>query len=168
MFTKEYIEMASKAKEIQGLWQDRIKNGEYRTDYVYYYDPNNKEYKVDLFLGIHEYGNKISHNLTISPTNSAYGYPGISWQKDINEFKWLPTLEDLWNILHKYYEVCNDSPVRWGKSINKFIMVALYEETISTHDYYLADMKEYLLYFVMRNVYNKSWNKKEWEEINGS
>ena len=82
-----------------------------------------------------------------------------------HDYSWLPTLEQLWNILHKYYEVCNDSPVRWGKSINKFIMVALYEETISIHDYCLADMKEYLLYFVMRNVYNRSWNGKEWEEM---
>lgn len=135
MFTETYIEMVTKAKEIQNLC---------------------KYNKGDWFWDICEKRLFLYHD----------GIRGKMCEK----FKWLPTLEDLWNILHKHYEVCNDSPVRWGKSINKFIMIALYEEAISIHDYYLADMKEYLLYFVMRNVYNKSWNsdKKEWEERNGN
>ena len=170
MFTETYIEMVSKADEIQGLWQDRIKNGEYRTDYVYYYDPNNKEYKVDLFLGIHEYGNKISHNLTISPTNSAYGYPGISWQKDINEFKWLPTLEDLFGIAKPIFS-------RTALELNYVVIGDKVEVLIGKCDsegcgldieFTATSLETGLLRAIMAYEYNKSWNGKEWEEINGS
>jgi hypothetical protein len=151
MYTKEFIEKVSKAKEIQKLWLDRIKNGEYRTDYVYYYDPNNKEYKVELFLGIRKFNNgEIKHNLTIDPKNSYYSYVGCSWQKDISKYYWLPTLEQLFGIIKSPFSIA-------------YTLSRVGQEKINA-----KDIKEKVLEILMEKEYNKQWNPdiRVWININ--
>ena len=64
-----------------------------------------------------------------------------------NDYKWLPTLDDLFGILNNQYPV------------GIFIIIKEFK-----------DLKDYFLDYIMEILYNKSWNpeKKEWEESNGS
>lgn len=74
-----------------------------------------------------------------------------------HDYKWLPTLEDLFGILYKHY------PVDIYDTIWEF------NDWLSDN-YYKGYkwIKEGLLEFVMEKIYNKSWNpnNKEWEAIN--
>jgi hypothetical protein len=144
MYTKEFIEKVSKAKEIQKLCKYELGD--------WFYTANLKrQFILDTIT--------VEHNREM-----------IGELVEDNDYYWLPTLKQLWDILHQHYQECGDNPVRWGQSINKFILKSLYEEAISIENEYLADMQDFLLYFVMRNVYKKSWNsdKNIWEANNGS
>ena len=75
-----------------------------------------------------------------------------------HDYKWLPTLEDLFGILNNQY------PVGIFIIIKEF-NVWLEDRTLRKA---YKDLKDYFLDYIMEILYNKSWNKKEWEEINGS
>lgn len=125
MFTNEYIEMVSKAKEIQALCKynkgDWFWNGE--KPYLY----------CKSGLG------------SFNP----------------HEYKWLPTLEDLFNLLE-------GKPIEDTWYFYKWIATENQKFTWVNTD--KQSIKELLLHYVMFDKFNKSWNpeKKEWEAINGS
>ena len=78
-----------------------------------------------------------------------------------HDYKWLPTLEDLFGILRIDDSVTFDI---FFKAITNF-----YWKKIS-RDYNADSLQEMLLRIVMLNIFHKIWNpdKKQWEEINGS
>jgi len=121
-FTETYIEMVSKAKEIQKLCKynkgDWFWNGE--KPYLY--------------------------------CKSGLG------SSNPHDYKWLPTLEDLFGILNNQY------PVGIFIIIKEF-NVWLEDRTLRKA---YKDLKDYFLDYIMEILYNKSWNGKVWEEINGS
>ena len=121
-FTETYIEMVSKAKEIQKLCKynkgDWFWNGE--KPYLY--------------------------------CKSGLG------SSNPHDYKWLPTLEDLFGILNNQY------PVGIFIIIKEF-NVWLEDRTLRKA---YKDLKDYFLDYIMEILYNKSWNGKEWEESNGS
>ena len=75
-----------------------------------------------------------------------------------HDYKWLPTLEDLFGILNNQY------PVGIFIIIKEF-NVWLEDRTLRKA---YKDLKDYFLDYIMEILYNKSWNGKEWEESNGS
>ena len=84
------------------------------------------------------------------------------------EYAWLPNFEDLWGILHKCVQKDKNSPpIKWGESINRFILLSLGKESISIHSKFLIDIKDFILYYIMKNVYKKCWDedKKQWIKI---
>ena len=129
-FTETYIEMVSKAKEIQKLCKynkgDWFWNGE--KPYLY--------------------------------CKSGLG------SSNPHDYKWLPTLEDLFGIADwGHYSInknIGDHGYYYGKE-NLFGEIKYPGETFSS-------LKEMVLAVVMEINYNKSWNpeKREWEERYGS
>ena len=78
-----------------------------------------------------------------------------------HDYKWLPTLEDLFGIADwGHYSInknIGDHGYYYGKE-NLFGEIKYPGETFSS-------LKEMVLAVVMEINYNKSWNKKEWEEM---
>ena len=170
MINDTYIKQCEMAEELQRDWISRIKRGEYRTDYVYYLDPVNKKYKTELFLGIHEYANKVSHILTIDPKNSAYRYVGISWQEDLFEYVWLPTLEQLFEMIWKIdveHRVQRHYGINECDEGNYQLEVTQIDPQDQNYDreYFSDSFQGCLLQYIYNIEYNKSWNGKSWEEI---
>ena len=124
-FTETYIEMVTKAKEIQDLCK-------YQEGDWFYFDEFDWEIMRDG--------------------------DNRDWYK--NNYKWLPTLEDLFGILNNQY------PVGIFIIIKEF-NVWLEDRTLRKA---YKDLKDYFLDYIMEILYNKSWNpeKNEWEESNGS
>jgi len=120
-FTETYIEMVTKAKEIQDLCK-------YQEGDWFYFDEFDWEIMRDG--------------------------DNRDWYK--NNYKWLPTLEDLFGILNNQY------PVGIFIIIKEF-NVWLEDRTLRKA---YKDLKDYFLDYIMEILYNKSWNGKEWEEIN--
>lgn len=122
MFTETYIEMVTKAKEIQDLCKynkgDWFWNGE--KPYLY--------------------------------CKSGLG------SSNPHDYKWLPTLEDLFGILEGDVIDILDSFYDW--------VVVDCTNVILLNN--LVDIKEFLLCYVMFENYSKLWNpdKNKWEEIN--
>ena len=121
-FTETYIEMVTKAKEIQDLCKynkgDWFWNGE--KPYLY--------------------------------CKSGLG------SSNPHDYKWLPTLEDLFGILEGDVIDILDSFYDW--------VVVDCTNVILLNN--LVDIKEFLLCYVMFENYSKLWNpdKNKWEEIN--
>ena len=78
-----------------------------------------------------------------------------------HDYKWLPTLEDLFNLLE-------GKPIEDTWYFYKWIATENQKFTWVNTD--KQSIKELLLHYVMFDKFNKSWNpeKKEWREINGS
>ena len=76
-----------------------------------------------------------------------------------HDYKWLPTLEDLFNLLE-------GKPIEDTWYFYKWIATENQKFTWVNTD--KQSIKELLLHYVMFDKFNKSWNpeKKEWEEIN--
>jgi len=121
-FTETYIEMVSKAKEIQDLC---------------------KHNKGDWFWN----GEKPY----------LYCKSGLG-SSNPHDYKWLPTLEDLFGILEGDVIDILDSFYDW--------VVVDCTNVILLNN--LVDIKEFLLCYVMFENYSKLWNpdKNKWEEIN--
>ena len=127
-FTETYIEMVSKAKEIQKLCKYNKGDWFYNGEKPYLY------------------------------CKSGLG------SSNPHDYKWLPTLEDLFGIADwGHYSInknIGDHGYYYGKE-NLFGEIKYPGETFSS-------LKEMVLAVVMEINYNKSWNGKVWEEINGS
>jgi hypothetical protein len=133
MFTKEYIEMVIKAKEIQDLCKH--KNGDW------FIDDNS--------------------NIHVNDWNQDRYQEGYIKQY-FGKFKWLPTLEDLFWIainIKKY-------PVGFYEYLNIMDWLRAREKPVM--DINCNSIHEIILTYIMEKKYHKSWNKKEWEEVNGS
>ena len=123
MFTETYIEMVSKADEIQGLC--KYKKGDW------------------FWNGEKPY---------------LYCKSGLG-SSNPHDYKWLPTLEDLFNLLDvRFY-------IAFGKDLTSTEQRDIKYVCIP---YKHKSMKENILPMIMETEYNKSWNptKREWEERN--
>lgn len=97
-----------------------------------------------------------------------------------HDYKWLPTLEDLFEVATKYCQEDkivriviknNEYSLKWGDSINRYLLQTLYQFSFNREGMLVTyDLKSLLLTFIMKFAYHKSWNpnKKEWEERYGS
>ena len=138
MFTNNYIEMVSKAEEIQKLCQH--KEGDY------FYGLYSSEWKIKkmtywILPDKRTVGNETFYNLAI-------------WSK---QFPWLPTLEDLFEMLKGDVIDTLDSFYDW--------IVVDCTNVILLNNF--VDIKEFLLCYVMFENYSKLWgfDKKQWEAI---
>ena len=137
-FTNEYIEMVGKAEEIQKLCQH--KEGDY------FYGLYSSEWKIKkmtywILPDKRTVGNETFYNLAI-------------WSK---QFPWLPTLEDLFEMLKGDVIDTLDSFYDW--------IVVDCTNVILLNNF--VDIKEFLLCYVMFENYSKLWgfDKKQWEAI---
>ncbi len=140
-FTNEYIEMVSKAEEIQGLCQH--KEGDY------FYGLDGLEWKIKKM------------NYWIIPDKHTVGsetfYDLVTWSK---QFPWLPTLENLLGMLNK-----TGHHIHIYYSDNKGICKVSISSFGYIFDGGIDKVLELVLQLIMKLLYNKSWNGKEWEEI---
>jgi hypothetical protein len=130
MFTKEYIEMVIKAKEIQDLCKH--KNGDW------FIDDNS--------------------NIHVNDWNQDRYQEGYIKQY-FGKFKWLPTLDDLFMIWCNLGETTNFAGL-CQRITDRKSKIVRYSN--------IKYIKELCLEAIMYEFYNKSWNGKVWEEINGS
>ena len=141
-FTETYIEMVSKAKEIQKLC--KYNKGDWFIDF----GDMPKKYGKGRFEIL---SRELNYN------NNLFKY----FRENT---KWLPTLEDLFGIADwGHYSInknIGDHGYYYGKE-NLFGEIKYPGETFSS-------LKEMVLAVVMEINYNKSWNGKVWEERNGS
>jgi len=149
MFTETYIEMVTKAKEIQDLWKPK------KGDYIYSKEDN------QICLIYHYCFSKSNKKLIFYEyiNNSMHAWDDEEIIK--TKHKWLPTLEDLFNLLE-------GKPIEDTWYFYKWIATENQKFTWVNTD--KQSIKELLLHYVMFDKFNKSWNpeKKEWREINGS
>ena len=149
-FTNEYIEMVSKAEEIQGLCQHK------EGDYFYWLD--GLEWKIKKM------------NYWIIPDKHTVGsetfYDLVTWSK---QFPWLPTLEDLFEIVKPIFS-------RTALELNYVVVGNIIEVLIGKCDsegcgldieFTATSLETGLLRAIMAYQYNKSWNPdtKQWEAI---
>ena len=87
-----------------------------------------------------------------------------------HDYKWLPTLEDLFGIVKPIFS-------RTALELNYVVIGDKVEVLIGKCDsegcgldieFTATSLETGLLRAIMAYEYNKSWNGKEWEEINGS
>lgn len=151
-FTDSYIEKVSKAKEIQTLWDC---NKLPMHDWMYFFDKGEQKYKVRLFTGRH--GNLFYYHEIGKGHSSYLKYFCIENDQVnfFNQFVWLPTLEDLFEMIKTVFVV------------NDFYNLKMWLETITNKEIIKSDIKEIVFDYVMNMVFEKQWNsdKKEWEVI---
>jgi len=140
-FTNEYIEMVSKAEEIQGLW--KINEG----NWFVYNGTNGKNEKLNPFCS--------------TPANEIKPYMR-------EYYSWLPTLEDLFGMVKPIFNT-NRLALNFEIHRNKCeisIGEPCYQVGMEIY-VYSNDINEGLLELIMKYNYNKSWNpdKHQWEAI---
>jgi hypothetical protein len=76
---------------------------------------------------------------------------------------WIPTQEQLQEILHNYYQNNNSNVkgLEWGQSINEYMFNKLFEFEKDNREI-VYDLNYLWLAFVMKEKYNKIWNGEEW------
>ena len=132
-FTNEYIEMVGKAEEIQ----------------------KNKEWNA-MRLGSFAIIKGEFHDNEIT-TWDKLSYYGDDYKDECEIIAWLPTLDDLFEILKGDVIATLDSFYDW--------VVVDCTNVILLNNF--VDIKEFLLCYVMFENYSKLWgfDKKQWEAI---
>jgi len=135
MITKNYIKMCEKAEEIQ-----KIKSNKMGDWYNLKYD------------GVVALGEK-------------YEYSIAEWDIRRLEGIWLPTQEQLQEIIQKYYQ-CNPNikGLKCGDSINLFMLKRFLDFTAENRKL-VWDINSLWLAFVMKEHWNKIWTGEEWVKV---
>jgi hypothetical protein len=141
MFTKEYIEKVSKAKEIQ---EKRKNADDYMVgDYVLLTLP--KKFDTVRLVDWDVWGDIKKQGTELDDFEGKAKY------------YWLPTLEQLFEIHTKYYPVGILSMVF---ELNKWLQNSFFKNYKS--------LNEAMLTLIMEKIYSKQWNpdKRKWEAKN--
>jgi len=142
MFTNNYIEMVSKAEEIQGLW--KINEG----NWFVYNGTNGKNEKLNSFCS--------------TPANEIKPYMR-------EYYSWLPTLEDLFEMVKPIFSrtALELNYVVVGNIIEVLIGKCDSEGCGLDIEFTATSLETGLLRAIMAYQYNKSWNPdtKQWEAI---
>jgi hypothetical protein len=77
------------------------------------------------------------------------------------DFIWLPTQENLQEILQNYIQNNEVKGLEWGDSKNRFI-IRLFAVFAETHLEFVYDFNSLWLLFIMEKIYRKIWNGKNW------
>ena len=138
MITENFIKMCGHAGEIQELWRNP-----FRAKYGDMY------WKGDKYLMI----------------PSACELCIVSNFIPEDEI-WLPTQEQLQEMLHNYYQNNNSNAkgLEWGDSINEYMLNQLLNFEKDNREI-VYDLNSLWLAFVMHELYNKIWTGEKWEEI---
>jgi hypothetical protein len=82
-----------------------------------------------------------------------------------HDYKWLPTLEDLFGIWSYLCQTNNSAHPEYlaGTHLPSKFIERINEEMVFRFGYF---DKEFCLKIIMEDFYNKSWNGKGWEVIN--
>jgi hypothetical protein len=142
MYTKEFIEKVSKAKEIQKLCKYE------KGDYIYS-EEDNRMYLI--------YHHTLSNRILIFYEDINNGMH--SWDHDEaikTKFKWLPTLEQLFGIWCSLCETTNFAGL-CQRIINRKSKLVTYPN--------IKFVKLLCLEAIMKEFYNKQWNGKGWDVI---
>jgi len=149
MITENYIKMCEQAEEIQALcsWEfsDRVAT---KVQLV----PNAKY--IPFIVGSNIY--RVFLNI------------GYDMDKDVAKDLciWLPTQEQLQNILLYYYQCNTDiKGLKLGDSINLF-MIKRFSDFANKNREIVYDFNFLWLAFVMCEKYNKSWIGEKWIQKN--
>jgi hypothetical protein len=136
MYTQTFIKMVSKADEIQNLCKYNKGN--------WYIDDNSN-----------------IHVIYWNPQEYQEGYT----KQSLGNFKWLPTLEDLFGIWSYLCQTNNSAHPEYlaGTHLPSKFIERINEEMVFRFGYF---DKEFCLKIIMEDFYNKSWNGKGWEVIN--
>ena len=140
MITELFIKQCEQAKGIQC---ERIL-GRYEFGDLYYLESGFKHGGKFRFIG---------------------SYDGYNTDKELVEKSiWLPTQEQLQEMLHNYYQNNNSNAkgLEWGDSINEYMLNQLLNFEKDNREI-VYDLNSLWLAFVMHELYNKVWTGEKWE-----
>jgi len=138
MITKNYIKMCEQAEEIQKEW---LPKGD------------------DKFFDCFDEG--IRTLACYKPLSEREIIIG-KWKE---EAVWLPTQEQLQEMMQKYYQ-CNPDikGLKWGDSINLFMLKRFLDFAVKNRKL-VWDINSLWLAFVMKERWDKSWTGEKWVKV---